>query len=141
PPSIDISASPRLMDILGRLIDILKQQSTRFARTTGAGGKERSWSEFATSEIANFWLLHTVNSALAPLTHLYQTKRGHPEQLFMEMLKLGGALCTFAFQSHPRDLPVYDHKDLQKCFDALDGHIREHLGTIVPTGYIPIPFV
>jgi type VI secretion system protein ImpJ len=140
PPSVEISASPRLMSILERLIEILEEKSNRFTRT-GADGKERSWAEFSTREIANFWFLHTVNSALAPLRHHFVTKRGHPEQLFMEMLRLGGALCTFAIESHPRQLPLYDHSNLEKCFGELDHHIRTHLETIVPTQYISIPLV
>ncbi len=138
PPSVEISASERLMSILGRLIEILEEKSSRFSRAA-SGGKEKSWAEFSTREIANFWLLHTVNSSLAPLRHQYLTKRGHPEELFVDMLKLGGALCTFAIESHPRDLPLYDHRNLDKCFGALDEHIRIHLETIVPTQYLEIP--
>jgi type VI secretion system protein ImpJ len=140
PPSVEISASHRLMELLGRLIEILEDKSSRFTRTA-AGGGERSWAEFSTREIANFWLLHTVNSALAPLRHQFLTKRGHPEQLFMELLRLGGALCTFSFESHPRSLPLYEHSNLEKCFGALDQHIRTHLETIVPTQYIQISLV
>ena len=43
----------------------------------------------------------------------------------LEMLRLGGALCTFALDSHPRDLPLYDHNNLSECFERLDRHIRE----------------
>ncbi len=140
PPCVRIGASERLMALLGRLIEILEEKSSRFSRTA-SGGRERSWAEFSTQEIANFWLLHTVNSAIPPLRHQYLTKRGHPEELFRELLRLGGALCTFAFESHPRDLPRYDHVNLEKSFGELDGHIREHLETIVPTQYIQIPLV
>jgi type VI secretion system protein ImpJ len=140
PPSLEISASDRLMAILGRLIDILEEKSNRFARAA-VGGRERSWAEFSTREIANFWLLHTVNSSLAPLRHQYLAKRGHPEQLFMDLLRLGGALCTFAFDSHPRQLPLYDHANLEKSIGELDHHIRTHLETIVPTQYVEIPLV
>jgi type VI secretion system protein ImpJ len=140
PPCVEISASDPLMALLGRLIEILEDKSSRFSRTA-SGGKERSWAEFSTREIANFWLLHTVNSALAPLRHHYLTKRGHPEELYREMLRLGGALCTFAFESHPSSLPLYDHRDLEKSFGGLDHHIRTHLETIVPTQYIEIPLV
>ena len=55
------------------------------------------------------------------------------------MLRLGGALCTFALDSHPRTLPLYDHDNLDECFGLLDEHIRRHLETIVPTQYITIP--
>jgi type VI secretion system protein ImpJ len=137
PPCVEFSASERIMSLMARLIEILEDKSSRFARS----GQGKSWAEFSTTEIANFWLLHTVNSALAPLRHQYMTRRGHPEALYVELLKLGGALCTFAFESHPRNLPLYDHRDLSKCFGALDEHIRVHLETIVPTQFINIPLV
>ncbi len=139
PPCLQISASPHLMDILQRLVEILEEKSATFSRTESTA--KRSWSEFSTREIANFWLLHTVNSALAPLRHHFFTKRGHPEELFTEMLRLGGALCTFALDSHPRELPLYDHENLDRCFATLDDHIRRHLETIIPTQFIAIPLV
>ncbi len=83
--------------------------------------------------------MHAVNSGLAALRHLWISKRGHPEQLFMEMSRLGGALCTFALDSHPRTLPIYDHRNLGDCFASLDEHIRTHLETIVPTNCVEIP--
>jgi len=143
PPAVEISASDRIMSMLGRLIEILEEKSSRFSRSgaSGPGGAPRNWAEFSTREIANFWLLHTVNSALAPLRHQYLSKRGHPEELFVEMLKLGGALCTFAMESHPRTLPLYDHRNLDRCFGALDDHIRIHIETIVPSQYVEIPLV
>jgi type VI secretion system protein ImpJ len=55
------------------------------------------------------------------------------------MLRLAGALCTFALDSHPRSLPLYDHDNLDQCFAVLDRHIRTHLEVIVPTNCISIP--
>jgi type VI secretion system protein ImpJ len=129
PPLLQTGASPRLMSLTQRLIDILSEKSSTISRGAGSLG------EFSTREIANFWLLHCVNSALAPLRHLLISKRGHPEELFMELSRLGGALCTFALDSHPRN----DHDNLSDCFERLDRHIREHLETIVPTNCISIP--
>ena len=57
----------------------------------------------------------------------------------MELARLAGALCTFALDSHPRTLPLYDHDNLSDCFDALDRHIRAHLETMVPTNCVAIP--
>jgi type VI secretion system protein ImpJ len=139
PPCIDISASERLMAILRRLLEILEDKSATFSRPKT--GDKRTWSEFAARDIANFWLLHTVNAALAPLRHLYLSRRGHPEALFFEMLRLGGALCTFGVDSHPSKLPLYSHLNLDKCFADLDLHIRTHLETIAPTQFISIPLV
>lgn len=137
PPCVRIDASDQLMMLLRRLIEILEDKSAMFSRA-GKGDK-RTWTEFSTRDIANFWLLHAVNSALAPLRHLYLTRRGHPEDVYLEMLRLGGSLCTFALDSHPRELPLYNHERLDECFGALDDHIRRRLETIVPTQYIEIP--
>lgn len=135
PPVLQIGASARLMLLVQRLIEILDEKSVSIGRRGTSGGS----TEFSTREIANFWLLHAVNCAVTPLRHLLVAKRGHPEELFLELSRLAGALCTFALDSHPRDLPLYDHNNLSECFEALDRHIRAHLETIVPTNCISIP--
>jgi type VI secretion system protein ImpJ len=135
PPCLQISASEHLMLMLRRLIEILEAKSASLSRSSAAAGA----GEFSSREIANFWLVHAVNSALAPLRHLWISKRGHPEELFLELSRLAGALCTFALDSHPGTLAAYDHMHLGECFRALDRHIREHLEIIVPTNCITIP--
>ncbi|HLY19506.1 MAG TPA: type VI secretion system baseplate subunit TssK [Bryobacteraceae bacterium] len=135
PPCLQIGASERLLLLLGRLIEILEEKSA----TLGVAPGDESSEPFSPRDIANFWLLHAVNSALAPLRHLWISKRSHPEELFVELSRLGGALCTFALDSHPRTLPSYDHENLTDCFQALDRHIRTHLETIVPTNCVAIP--
>ena len=131
PPCLQIAASDRLMLLLRRLTEILERKSA----TLGASGS----AILGPSEIANFWLLHAVTSALAPLRHLWNSKRGHPEELFVELTRLAGALCTFALDSHPRTLPLYDHEKPGECFRALDRHIRERLETVLPTNCLAIP--
>jgi type VI secretion system protein ImpJ len=99
----------------------------------------KSFVEFSSREIATFWFLHTVNSGLAPLRHLWTAKRGHPEELYLQMARLAGALCTFALDSDPRDIPGYDHDNLDRTFGALDEHIRRRLEFVVPTNCVAIP--
>jgi type VI secretion system protein ImpJ len=135
PPCLQISASEKLMLMLRRLIEILETKSLSLNRlAAGQGGS----AEFSSRDIANFWLMHAVNSGVAALRHLWASKRGHPEELFLEMSRLGGALCTFTLDAHPRSLPKYDHRRLGECFEALDLHIRTHLEIIVPTNCVTI---
>lgn len=137
PPALEIGASDRLMTLTRRLIEILEEKSATLSRVKRSGG---AFSEgFSPQEIATFWYLHSINSSLAVLRHFYFSKRGHPEQLFVELLHLAGALCTFKVDSHPRNLPLYDHKDLEKCFEALDDHIRSHLEVIFPQNCVTVP--
>ena len=136
PPCLTIQASERLLLLLRRLIDILQEKSATLGRSPADA---KSLGEFSSRDIAKFWMLHAVNSGLAPLQHISSSKRGHPEELFVEMSRLAGALCTFALDSHPRNLPLYDHENLGASFEALDQHIRTHLETIVPTNCLSIP--
>ncbi|MBI3683737.1 MAG: type VI secretion system baseplate subunit TssK [Acidobacteria bacterium] len=137
PPCVDLAASDRLMSMTQRLVEILEDKSASLSTGKKVSGK--SWAEYSTTEVARFWMLHCIHSALPPLRHLLLTRRGHPEELYREMARLGGALCTFAVDSHPRSVPLYDHRNLDQCFLALDEHIRRHLETIVPTNCISIP--
>jgi type VI secretion system protein ImpJ len=137
PPCIQIGASERLMMILQRLIEILDEKSANLALSRRGASKFQAG--FSSGEIASFWFVHTVNSSLTVLRHLCQAERGHPEQVYAEMSRLGGALCTFGMDSHPQTLPAYDHLNLDKCFHALDEHIRAHLELVFPPNRIVIP--
>jgi type VI secretion system protein ImpJ len=137
PPCTQIGASECLMQMLRGLIGTLTEKSV--AMSAGAGTAGRSWAEYSTRDIAQFWLLHTVNSALAPLRQSYAGRRAHPEELYVQMLRLGGALCTFTLDAQPRELPLYNHLALDQCFGALYHHINASLETVVPTNAVLIP--
>jgi type VI secretion system protein ImpJ len=137
PPCLQISASGRLMMILNRLLEVLEEKSAGLSLSRRGGAKFQA--AFSPNEIANFWFAHTINSSLTVLRHLYQAERGHPEQVYAEMMRLGGALCTFGMNSNPQSLPTYDHLNLDRCFHALDEHIRRHLELVVPTNCTTIP--
>ena len=134
PPCIQVGASDRLMHLLQRLIEILDAKSDSMGR-----GRRGGAEEFARQEVASFWLLHAIDSSLPVLRHIAQVKRIHPEQLYVELSRLAGALCTFALDAHPRALPAYDHDNPQACFDALDRHIRANLEIVAPTARTVIP--
>lgn len=133
PPCLQVTASERLLLILRKLVEILEEKSSTLR--TGAEGKS---NEYSARELASFWLLHSVNSAAAVIRHLWKSKRGHPEEAFLELSRLAGALCTFGLESNPRSLPVYDHEDLTQGFEALDRHIRAHLEIVLPTKCLEI---
>jgi type VI secretion system protein ImpJ len=136
PPCVRATASERLVFVVHRIIEILDEKCTTL-RSQGSAG--RFQAGMSSGDVASFWFLHTVNSSASTLRHLLRGKRAHPEELFCELSRLAGALCTFGFEVHPRDLPKYDHRNLDKCFNALDDHIRRHLEIIVPSQTVTIP--
>src|SRR5205823_13529016 len=94
---------------------------------------------FSTSETDKFWLLHTVNSYLPELKHIFKTRHGHPEGAYVAMLRLAGALSTFSLEGGPGDLPDYDHEDLGGCFMKLDARVRGLMETVIPSKFFSIP--
>ena len=136
PPCLQIGASARLVQVLHRLVEILDAKSDAMAAERQSAKK--SLEDFAAGEVANFWLSHTIHASLAPLRHHLQSKRTHPEQLFIDVSRLAGALCTFSLDAHPRDLPAYDHDHLDDCFNALDEHIRTKLQVVAPTNCVSV---
>jgi type VI secretion system protein ImpJ len=134
PPCQRIGASEPLVSLLDGLLSKLKQKATDLST---ARESNRSVLDFAAGDIARFWLLHAVNEGIASLRHTLD-KNAHPEEAFRVLSRLGGALCTFASDSHPRSLPVYDHEDLGHCFTDLDRHVRRHLDLLLPENCIAV---
>ncbi len=137
PPSLQIQSSKYLMEVLLRLLEILHAKSSSLAESRGQ--RTRGLAEFSTSDVANFWLLHTVNHYIPLLDHHYRIGISHPEQLFLTLVQLTGELMTFSTSGHPRDIPKYDHLNLKTTFVPLDQMIQELLKTVIPTGAVQIP--
>jgi len=137
PPVLNIRASPWLEDMLRQLVEILITKSS----SLGEQRRQRTTSlaDFTGAEVAVFWLLHTVNSSIPNLAHLFRTPVLHPERLYFEMAELAGMLMTFTPDRHPKDVVRYEHKDLYGTFSQLIEQIRDMLETVIPTRCVPIP--
>ncbi|HUI41694.1 MAG TPA: type VI secretion system baseplate subunit TssK [Terriglobia bacterium] len=137
PPLLDVAASGYILGVLRGLVEILA------AKSSILGGMRRqrnqNLAEFSAADVANFWLLYTVNTYFPVLRHVLQVRRGHPEALFAELNSLAGALTAFSFKIQPRDLPTYNHDELGACFKALDEKLRELLETVVPANFVSLP--
>lgn len=137
PPLLDIVASEGLMQLARRQVELLTAKSAALSAPRRQQG--RDLADFTTGEIASFWLLHTVNSCLPELKHLWKVRRGHPDLLFRTLLRLSGALTTFALHKSVRDLPDYDHNALGRSFAELDLYIRGLLETALPSKCLVTP--
>lgn len=137
PPLICCRAVPRLMRIVRSLLDVLLVKS----ETLGRAHRERATSvfEYGATEVASFWLLHTVNRSFTRLHHLFDAAPLHPEELYLALAELYGELLTFSSTRSLSDLPPYRHEHLFETFDTLDAGIRELLDTVVSCRHVVIP--
>jgi type VI secretion system protein ImpJ len=138
PTCLRASASEQLMLLVKRLIETIGEKSATIARSARRHGRFEAGS--SALDVANYWFLHALHNAIPPLQHLSATKHAHPEELFIELSRLAGALCTFAVDSDPRTLPAYNHRDPGPAFRALDAHIKRHLEIVVPSNTITLNF-
>jgi type VI secretion system protein ImpJ len=135
PASLSVRSSPRLLAMLREVLDLLT------ARSTSLAAQRRHLADFAQSDIATFWLLHTVNSTIPLLAHLASAPEHHPERVYVAFAQLVGQLSAFALDSDPRDVPAYDHDRLGEVFAELVRRIRTLLDTVIPIRYVIIPLV
>jgi len=136
-PCLNLASSAYLGGLLRRQIEILATKSGALSGPRRQRGKITA--EFSPSETANFWLLHTVNSYLPELKHIWKVRKGHPEPAYVAMLRLAGALSTFSLEARPENLPDYDHNDLGRCFTLLDQAIRDLMETVIPSKFVSVP--
>jgi len=137
PPILNIAGSGWLANMLRQTVEILITKS-------GSLGEQRrqanaSLADFTTSEVAVFWLLHTINSSIPTMSHFFRSPMCHPEKLYLEMGKLAGKLMTFSLDYHPKDIVKYDHDDLYFTFYNLSMQLKELLETVIPSRCVPIP--
>jgi type VI secretion system protein ImpJ len=137
PPLLDVAASPHLQGIVRRQVEILSARST----TLSGARRQRSkgLADFGVADIANFWLLYTVNTHLPTFRHILETGHGHPANLYGSLAALAGALTTFSTTVHPRMLPEYDHANPSDCFARLDAMVMDLLDTVVPANHVSLP--
>jgi type VI secretion system protein ImpJ len=136
PPSISIDGAPSLNALLVRLMEKL------LAKVNALYGHyrepNRNVIELRGGDVASFWLLHTVSSGYAALTHYLAQRDLHPERLFQELLALAGGLMTFSRTVRLEDLPAYAHQDPGPAFARLDGMLRELLDTVISSKYFAV---
>jgi type VI secretion system protein ImpJ len=137
PPMLNVRSNELLTGILRGEIETIVSRSNQLAGSRRQ--RNQSLAEFSASDIANFWLLYTLNSQLPVLRHLHEASHVHPEALFLHLLSLAGSLTTFSSKIEPRDLPRYEHERLGPCFLALDAAIMELLDTVVPSNFVALP--
>jgi type VI secretion system protein ImpJ len=137
PPLLDIRANEYIMGLLRGIIEVLAARSTQLSGTRRQ--KNQSLADFTAADIANFWLLYTVNSSFPVFSHLFEANQVHPEELYSALVSLAGSLTTFSLKLRPRDLPLYDHDNLGSVLAELDEKLRSLLQTVVPTNLVSLP--
>ena len=123
--------------MMRQLVEILITKSSSLGEQRRQ--KNASLADFTTSEVAVFWLLHTINASIPTMSHFFHSPLLHPERLYLEIAKIVGQLLTFSIEEHPKDIVKYDHDDLYGTFSRLSAQLRDLLETVIPSRCVQIP--
>lgn len=137
PPLLKCAANNWVVNMQRQLVEILISKSSSLGEQRRQ--KNASLADFTTSEVAVFWLLHTINASIPSMSHYFRSPLLHPETLYLEMARLVGELLTFSVTDHPKDIVKYDHDDLRFTFANLSTQLKELLETVIPSRCVPIP--
>lgn len=137
PPILKITANDWLASMVRSVVEILITKGASLAEQRRQSNA--SLADFTTSEVAVFWLLHTINSSIPIMSHFFRSPVLHPERLYEEMVRLIGQLMTFSLEIHPKDIVKYDHDDLYFTFNSLSAYLKQLLETVIPSRCVAIP--
>lgn len=136
-PSVHITSNPALVGQVYRLMTMINTKSTSLYDHHRQSNNDLL--EFRSSDIASFWLLHTLNTAYSQLSHLYSNAKLHPERLYEALLNVASQLATFSSLYKVGDLPAYHHDNANESFGSIISIIRELLNTVIASNFISIP--
>ncbi len=126
------------MLLLKRLVESIQERISAIAGSTQRRSKFEAGS--SALDVSNYWFLHSLSSSLPVLQHFQRAQKSRPEQVFIELSRFAGSLCTFGSESQISELPAYDHSNPGDSFYPLDRHIRRHMEIVMPTNFVALSF-
>lgn len=139
PPSVYLRTGSQLHVQLRSLLGTLESKTRELYGRHWQTNKDTV--EVHGGDLSSFWLLNTISTVTASLTHCANYARHHPETLFDRLMTFVGGLMTFSTKYALRDLPVYNHGAPADGFARLDTIIRDLVDTIISSRYFKIPLV
>lgn len=121
PPVLICHAHPVPMGWLDRVIGWVEtrlESLARYATDPSSGGGLQAY---------DYFMLQMLNREINVLKHYRASKYVHPEQLYIEFLRLAGELSTFSGSRLVPEFPRYDHDNLAEVFAPLLNTIQRLL--------------
>lgn len=136
PPLLRFDAHPGL---LTQLDNLMTQLSAKRQRLMGMRRESNQrMADFAVADVSLFWLLNALNTYQPVLADLNAHPARHPEQVYLELVKLAGGLLTFSLEHDIDKIPAYRHEHLETVFPPLMGTISTLLEASLPSRVIAL---
>lgn len=136
PPLLSFAAHPGLRV---QLENLLTQLSAKRQRLMGMRRESNQrMADFAVADVSLFWLLNALNTYQPVLADLNAHPERHPEQVYLELVRLAGGLLTFSLEHDIEVIPAYRHEQLESVFPPLMQTIASLLVASLPSRVIAL---
>ena len=136
PPLLSFCAHPGL---LAQFDNLLTQMAAKRQRLMGMRRESNQrMADFAVADVSLFWLLNALNTYQPVLADFKAHPARHPEQVYLELIKLTGSLLTFSLEHDIDKIPAYCHEDLEAVFPPLMRTISTLLEASLPSRVIAL---
>lgn len=136
PPLLSFAAHPAL---LVQLHNLLTQLSAKRQRLMGMRRESNQrMADFAVADVSLFWLLNALNTYEPLLADFIAHPARHPEQVYLELVKLAGSLLTFSLEHGVEQIPAYQHEQLENVFPPLMRMLSTLLEASLPSRVIAL---
>ncbi|MFK7702289.1 type VI secretion system baseplate subunit TssK [Pseudomonas caspiana] len=136
PPLLSFSAH---LGLLTQLDNLLTQLSAKRLRLMSMRRESNQrMADFAVADVSLFWLLNALNTYQPVLADLKAHPARHPEQVYLELVKLAGGLLTFSLDHDLDKIPAYRHEQLETVFPPLLSIISTLLEASLPSRVIAL---
>jgi len=125
PPCLQIAASDYLVEQVRNLLRLVIAKQRQLSQRRKQ--RDAAAVEFTASDVTLFLELHALNGIIPVLQHALETGNLRPRDLYLELIRFAGQLCTFVADQDPSGLPPFQFLDLRATFEVLFGTIQRLL--------------
>ncbi len=87
------------------------------------------------ADVSGIVKLLALNQVVASLEQLAGRADLHPFPIYLELVRCAGALALFGSERCAPELPLYEHAELDRCFQAVFRALRDYLAAEVSVPY------
>jgi type VI secretion system protein ImpJ len=137
PSLLRIGASRWIMSNLRRVLSAMVGKQKALAE--GRRMRTAASVDFQATDVAKFWMLHTMNSYIPQVSHMVDHGDAHPEELYLTLAGIIGELCTFSADGDPTDLPKFNYLELGDTLEPMFNRALSMLAAVLAEQYIIVP--
>ena len=137
PPLLRISGSTFIAEGLRRVVATANTRRKTLANERRQ--RDTATIEYNATDITRFLFLNALDTFLPRLKYFSEALDAAPRETYLELVSLGGALCTLSGTEDPATFPDFIHTDLRNTFEPLFARLAGLLNISLTERHLVLP--